>query len=383
MPIAYELALLGAPTTAQAKAVKAEVRAMLADFGLRLTRDVAWHLRPSAFIPSQRRAAAVAFFGGPGETLGAASGLIDGRVPVVPVVSSLERVSSELPSELRSLNALAYDDVGPRRVATALLECAGLLPRQRRVFLSYRRDEARAAALQLFDALSARRYDVFLDTHGVAPGAAFQTALWHRLCESDVLVMLDTPTYFESRWSSAEFGRALAKGISILGIGWPGVAPSPRAATAARITLSTTELTKHNRTFARSALDRIGAQLEIVRSESIAVRRLNLVSKLANGIEQIGGSVVGIGRGTGVYLRLADGKTVVAYPAVGVPTAETLHEARRATPADDVAVIYDPIGISPEWQEHLDWLGTHIAVPRWVKVTDAAWDFADWRPPHG
>jgi TIR domain len=69
---------------------------------------------------------------------------------------------------------------------------------------------------------SARLFDVFLDTHGIAPAEDFQTMLWHRLCDSDVLVMLDTPNYFGSRWTSAEFGRALAKGIAVLRVGWPG-----------------------------------------------------------------------------------------------------------------------------------------------------------------
>jgi hypothetical protein len=100
-----------------------------------------------------------------------------------------------------------------------LLECVGLLPRQRRVFVSYRRDEARQAALQMFDALSSRHFYVFLDTHGITPAEDFQAMLWHRLCDSDVLLMLDTPNYFEGRWTSAEFGRALAKGISVLRIG--------------------------------------------------------------------------------------------------------------------------------------------------------------------
>ncbi len=383
MTIAYELALLGSPTPEQARAVKTEVKRMLAAFGLRLTKEVAWQLRPAAFSPNPLRASAAAFFGGPGVPLGPARGLIASHIPVVPVVSDLELVAKDLPIELRSLNALGYDTAGARRVATALLECAGLLPRQRRVFLSYRREEARAAALQLFDTLSARRFDVFLDTAGIGPGVPFQPALWHRLCESDVLLMLDTPTYFESRWTNAEFGRALAKGISILAIGWPGVTASPRAATARRVSLKHSDLTKHGRTIARSALDRIVAELEIVRSESIAVRRLNLVSKLTSGIERLGGKVDGIGTGSAVHLRLVDGKRLVAFPAVGVPTAETLHEARLATTVDDVAVIYDPIGISTEWAEHLTWLGSHIAVPRWVKVTDAAWDFADWRPDNG
>jgi len=41
------------------------------------------------------------------------------------------------------------------------------LPAQRRVFVSYRRNESRDAAVQLFEELSARQFDVFLDTHSV------------------------------------------------------------------------------------------------------------------------------------------------------------------------------------------------------------------------
>jgi TIR domain len=115
-----------------------------------------------------------------------------------------------IPLKLRPLNCLNAGADGFHRIATALLECVELLPRQRRVFVSYRRDNGREAALQLFDELSSSLFDVFLDTHGIAPAEDFQTVLWHRLCDSDVLVMLDTPDYFESRWTSAEFGRALA-----------------------------------------------------------------------------------------------------------------------------------------------------------------------------
>ena len=56
-------------------------------------------------------------------------------------------IGSEIPVPLKAVNCLTYADHGPIRIAAALLECVGLLPRQRRVFLSYRRDEARDAAL--------------------------------------------------------------------------------------------------------------------------------------------------------------------------------------------------------------------------------------------
>src|SRR5690606_5931770 len=157
--------------------------------------------------------------------------------------------------------------------ATALLECAGLLPRQRRVFLSYRRDEARGAALQLFDAIAARHFEVFLDTHGIAPGDDFQATLWHRLCDSDVLVMLDTPGYFSSRWTEAEFGRALAKSISVLRIGWPDVGASPRTLTASQLPLTKDEVNQDTGLLSEAAIRRVCEHLETVRSQSVAVRR--------------------------------------------------------------------------------------------------------------
>jgi hypothetical protein len=211
-----------------------------------------------------------------------------------------------------------------------------LLPHQRRVFVSYRRGDARQAALQLFDAFSSRLFDVFLDTHGIAPGEDFQAVMWHRLCDSDVLVMLDTPNYFESRWTSAEFGRALAKGISVLRIGWPDSTPSARTATASRVELLPEEIDPANGRLADDAIERICLQLESVRSRGLAVRHLNLVGNLRYAVEKIGGSVAGVGSNKAIYIRLADGRDVVAYPSIGVPTSMTLQDATTYSPSSSV-----------------------------------------------
>jgi hypothetical protein len=254
----------------------------------------------------------------------------------------------------------------------------GLLPRQRRVFISYRRDEARQAALQLFDELSARLFDVFLDTHGIPLAEDFQAMLWHRLCDSDVLLMLDTPTYFESRWTNAEFGRALAKGISVLRVGWPDCTPSARTATASRAELLPDEVDAATGRLVQDAIERICLQLEMVRSQSQAVRTLNMFSGLQFAIESIGGTVFGVGIHKAVYIKLPDCRQVVVYPTVGVPTSTTLHEAADNAPGSPVAVMYDPVGLHPRWLNHLEWLGQHIRAARWVKATEAAWQFADW-----
>lgn len=374
----YQLALLGSPTDDQISQLEYSIAEAVKLFGLKLGQEVSWEVCPSEFSPDQKKTAAALYFGGHNAPTANINSLLRNNIPILPVVSAPEKVGTEIPEQLRPLNCLAYNQGGLQRVVTALLECVGLLPRQRRVFVSYRRTEAREAALQLFEAFSAKLFDVFLDTHGIAPAEDFQTMLWHRLCDSDVLVMLDTPGYFDSRWTSAEFGRALAKGISVLRVGWPDVSPSIRTATASRAELLPEEVDSATGKLADEAIERICNQLEAVRSESQAVRTVNLVSNIRNAVETIGGRVVGIGPNKSVCIQLPDGRNVVAYPTVGVPSSSTLHEATTYSPHNPVAVIYDHIGIHPSWLGHLDWLGDHIRTARWVKAAEAGWQFADW-----
>jgi len=378
MPAIYELAALGVPSDAQLRALEDVLRPAVEAFGLRLGVEVAWSIRPANFKPSKRNSAAAAFFGGDGASAMNVGPLLSQAVPVLPVVSSISRVRDELPVQLWPINCLDYGEVGASRVATALLECAGLLPRQRRVFLSYRRDEARQAALQFFDALSARLFEVFLDTHCISPADDFQTTLWHRLCDSDVLVMLDTPSYFASRWTSAEFGRALSKGIAVVQVGWPDSTPSPRTATTSRAELVPSEVDAVSGRLDQAAIDRICTGVEHARSEGLAVRHVNMVGRIRNEVETIRGEFLGVGPRKSVHMRLADGREVAVYPTIGVPTSTTLHDAVTHARGGRPAVVYDHIGLHPSWLSHLDWLGAQVKTARWVKACEFGWQLADW-----
>ena len=377
MPL-YELALMGAPTDTHIGAVEASVSGVIKPFGLRLGAEVGLATRPTIFDPEQKVPAAVAFFGQPGLPSNGIKNLLARGIPVIPVARESSTVGTDLPDVLRPFNCLTFGGDGAHRIATALLECVRLLPRQRRVFVSYRRDEAKEAALGVFNFLSNRVYDIFLDTHGILPAEDFQGVLWHRLCESDVLIMLDTPTYFQSRWTSAEFGRALAKGISILRIGWPGVIPSVRTATTTSLPLDDAEVHAATGQLTDGALHRIAEQLEIVRGQSHAVRMLNLFSGLKRDVECVGGSVSGVGIRNSILVRLADGREVLTYPAVGVPTSMTLNDAVEHASGKEAAILYDHIGLQETWLRHLAWLGSNITAARWVRSTEAAWCFAAW-----
>lgn len=378
MAFLYQLIILGNPSIEQITELKESIEQSLRLFELQIDREVEWLVNPQVLKLKPQQATAAVFFGGKNPSVDNLQKLLDRNIPILPVVSDLAKVSEEIPSILRTLNCLSYQAGGVSRVTTALLECVGLLPRQRRVFLSYRRDESRQAALQLFDELSARLFDVFLDTHGVAPSVDFQAMLWHRLCDADVLLMLDTPNYFASRWTSAEFGRALAKDIAILRIGWADVIPSKRVATASCINLAADDIDLGTGKLTDRAISDICLQLETVRSRSHAVRNLNLVSNIRLDVEKIGGSFAGVGVNKSVYIQLPNGKDLVVYPTVGVPTATNLHDATKNSPDSSVAVVFDYVGLHSDCLEHLDWLGVHIRSARFVRVNELGWQFADW-----
>jgi hypothetical protein len=372
----YQCLLLGAPTDEQAAAFSATFDECLGLFGLQRGRDYTIDRGiPGHF--SEATATVAVFFGADQAQYPEAAQLMRLGVPVVPVVSAAARVGTELPATLRSINALIGDpaDTTLRRVVTAALQCLGLLPAQRRVFVSYRRDESADVALQLYEALSARHFDVFLDTHSVSVAADFQAALWHRLCDSDVLVMLDTPGYFTSRWTTAEWGRAIAKDISMLQLVWPHHEPARQSRLATSMRLADGDFNG-----SRLAVERVAAialELERVRSVSVALRHTNLVGTLRSAVEDLGGSVEGVGQKRSIILKLPSGNPLVAYPVVGVPTSMDVHHCIDLGDTRASAVVYDHLGISDDWTRHLDWLATQVGAVKWLKSREAGWLLAD------
>ncbi|GAA0863759.1 hypothetical protein GCM10009115_15530 [Sphingopyxis soli] len=381
----YELAILGSPTEAERAALVRAIATLVGDFGIEIGRELILHDGASVAGRNPRAAFVAAYFGGvPASDVEAARMLVAQSAPVIPTVGPTQEFGTCIPDFLQSANGLRRrgDDEPMRELAAALLECIGLLRQQRRVFVSYRRTEARAAALQLHDLLSARGFDVFLDTHDIRPGDPFQEVLWHRLVDSDVMVMLDTPTYFESRWTRQEIGRARAKEIHVLRVIWPGLEPNRMTDLAETVYLDADELTGSDGPIVDTAADAILLRVEDLRSRSIAARFMSITGKLRADIVKIGAEVEGIGAHRAIAVRLLDQRKVWAYPIVGIPTAEILNDvvekARRAEQQGIPVLVYDHIGIRQAWTAHLKWLDEQIAAVRAIKVSDAGWELAGW-----
>lgn len=372
----YQCLIFGKPTQEQIAALSATISKAMEDFGLR--SDEHFTITEGFGEKFVDTAPAVAiFFGGVEAELPEHATLMRLSIPVVPLVSSLTNVSVELPECLRPINALAIspDDAIWIKPAGVSLQCLGLLPEQRRVFVSYKRSDSRDVAVQLFEELSARQFDVFLDTHSVGIATDFQAMLWHRLCDSDVVIMLDTPGFFDSRWTRAEWGRATDKHISILQVLWPGHTASRFSTLATPMSLIDGDLAGSKLT--ASVIEAIALKVEVLRSKSIALRHANIAGQLRASIESMGGSMEGLGQRRSMLLKMPSGSPLIAHPSVGVPTAVTLQDAVRDGDPRPAAVVYDHVGLSDQWMGHLGWLGHNFNTVKWIRSRMAGWDLSE------
>jgi TIR domain len=381
----YELAIFGHVSKPHRHTLTETIGRMVAQFGLTMGAEV--RLLDDSNIRHRdfRAAFAAAYFGGPTSTgFPTLNDLLRDSTPIIPVLPVGGDFRRDIPLQLAASNGLklAPNDTSLTELATALLECVGLLRRQRRVFISYRRIESKIAAMQLHDVLSARGFDVFLDTHDIRPGDPFQDVLWSRLVDSDVMVMLDTPTYFESKWTRQEIGRARAKEIQVLRVVWPAHTPNKLTEMSETIYLEPNDLSGADGPISDEITGRIALLVESLRSRSIASRYRSITGKLRADIEMIGASIEGIGAHRAISIRLLDDSHVWAYPVVGVPTADLFHDiAAKAQRAEQAAVpilVYDHVGIRDTWATHLQWLDENIKSVRAIKVHEAGWRLSAW-----
>jgi TIR domain len=353
-------------------------------FGLQIGSDVEWVENPQDINLDQRSNINifVLFLGGQNPSVQHLEFLLENRVAILPVVSQFSQVDQEIPEALRFLNCLSWQEDGEIRVASAVLEGLRLLPSQRRIFLSYRRSESRVAAVQLFEVLSARGFDVFLDTHEIPPARDFQEVLWHRFRESDLMLMLDTESYFDSRWTRLEFGRALSKTLPILRIGWPGVNVSDRLGdTVKNITLESEDLNEAG-LIMETMVNSVVSMVELLRSEGYADRIKQVSDRISEAVQKVQGRVLGIGKNQVVYVELVNKQKFLLYPILGIPGSQDLYEVAQmkinGVSRKSRAVVYDDVGVKEEYLEHLKWLLKQLKDVRCCPMYQLDWQLPDW-----
>jgi hypothetical protein len=373
----YQIAIFGPGAPAHRPKLRRTLRKRLRELGDSLIDFVAVLNAPQVVGCDPRAPIVGVYFGGAGATAmdeEAAKALVDSSAVVLPVVGDLATFNQDVPAVLRPINGIALDKADPRleAITNLILENLGLMRRSRRLFISYRRSDSTEVALQLRHALDARGYDVFLDTHSVPRGDAFQEVLWQRLADSDLMVILDSPEFLESRWTQAELAQASAMSVGMLQVVWPKAKPARYSDLCNRLYLEAADF--GGASLEASAVERIAVEAERLRVRSVAARHNNLVREFCDGAALAGLTTV-VQPDRYVLATLPDGRKIAAIPVIGVPDALQYHDINNRFPAGPslsyAMLLYDNRGLRPAWTTFLEWLDGFLPVKA-VRITRAA-----------
>ncbi|NKI27833.1 toll/interleukin-1 receptor domain-containing protein [Arenibacter sp. 6A1] len=278
---------------------------------------------------------------------------------------------TDIPCVLENQNAVKYSDNELNRIANVVLEAFELLRSTRKVFISYRRAESTAAAIQLFEALEAYNFDVFLDTHSIQKGEPFQDELWHRMTDCDVIVLLNTPGFLESHWCKEEFAEASAKQIGIVQLVWPNhqikdIDKSSYISYPIQLVEDDfiNKVSDSSGRFIESVVKCVLTEVESVRARNLAARQDNLITEFRN-IAEKNNRTVTVQPEKILTEDLPNGEHIIYIPTIGIPQSTSCQSAeikKELLGYDEVSIrlIYDDLRIRDKWLKHLEWLNDNF-----------------------
>ena len=371
----YQVGLLGKPGGTEKRLLQL-IRKGFKDLGIR--SGLLSVLRDDEISDRDRKAPFVLiYFGSSGppsaETLQTLDELLEDSVPIFPCVDDLTKFNALVPSAISAINGLDLSKAGALEHLTGfVLQAFRLLRTTRRLFISYRRSETQAVAIQLYEELDQRNFDVFLDTHSVAPGEPFQEVLWHRLADTDVVILLDSPGFQERRWTMDELAQANATTLQVLQLLWPDQKSTAPAAFSQFFPLSKGSFEDKKVSIGpdarlkKAAVDKICAATESLRARALAARYRNLVDYFCDTAWDMG-MVPVVQQGRFIEVAAKSGAQALVIPAVGIPDAvlnqniEVEFQSQRKS-NKQIWLLYDERGVRNVWQEHLAWLNQYAPV---------------------
>jgi len=281
--------------------------------------------------------------------------------------------SSEIPKILENQNGLKHLPNEIDKIVNLILESFGKLRNTRKVFVSYRRDESSSVAIQLYEALEKNNFDVFLDTHSIKQGEPFQDELWHRMTDCDVIVLLNTKSFLDSKWCKEEIAEASAKQIGILQLVWPNHQLEKMAEISIPINLNPEDFTDNifldkdiSKLLSKKVLE-IVQQTESLRARNLASRQDRLITNFINTAKKYGKNMT-VQPQRFITENIGTNKRRIFIPSVGIPqsidynqSSELKNDIKRFA-VDEVYLIYDNVRIREKWIKHLEYLNKWLDV---------------------
>jgi hypothetical protein len=292
-----------------------------------------------------------------------AGAAVDAGLVVIPAVEALSVFSTSVPECLQAINGFGWEGVNPaERLVRNLLEELGIEDRQRRVFISHKREDGLGAAEQLHDRLTHQRFLPFIDRFAIPTGERMQDAIADALEDHAFLLLLETPQAHLSEWVFDEVEYALSHAMGTMIVSWPGnPKPVPASNRLPRFTLASEDLTTDDHGYevlTDEALERVIETVEAAHAEGIVRRRV----MLARSVEEaaLAAGCVCVPQSAWRLLIKRGGEATLVGVTPRLPKAQDLQdldEARVRDAADARALlVHSARALSDSLQAHLRWV---------------------------
>lgn len=292
--------------------------------------------------------------------IGNAIGL--GRI-VIPVVDDLDTFHAQVPAQVSPFNGFEWSGREPEhRLAQLLLEELGIEDRERRVFLSHKREDGLGAAEQLHDELTHHRFVPFIDRFAVPTGADVQEHIADALETYAFLLILETPQAHLSHWVFDEVDYALSHTMGTLILQWPDdPTPIPGSLGIPRLLLTPGDLTTDDHGYevlTPEALDRVIREVEIAHAHGIVRRRRMLIRNVEDAARVAGATCIPL-RDWTLDISAVAGRSIVGITP-RLPAAKDLQRLDETRAAIDPGACALLVHVTRRLREptrrHLEWV---------------------------
>ncbi|MBQ4553989.1 MAG: toll/interleukin-1 receptor domain-containing protein [Spirochaetaceae bacterium] len=305
--------------------------------------------------------------------------LLSQNILILPLVSDLREVPNEIPDNLSTINCFEFNTQNKiPEIVNIILEKFELLPQKRKIFISYKRSDSTKVALQLYSFLNENGFSPFLDSFSIRPMLNFQEELKNYMVDCDLILLLDTKNFFDSKWTIEEFNQANALSIGIIRLIWSDTDRSKykdsECSLFENIELKKEDFTNENFTangrFKKSSLNTIKMQIEMFRARSIQFRQSNIIGEISKYAKTQEKNIIQLDN----YLQIKENVDILIIPTLGIPNSENFNSARKFLDEPhnkkQLYLLYDNRNILKSWLNYLDWINKYNIPIKTVKVSN-------------
>ena len=281
---------------------------------------------------------------------------------IQPIAKKPEGFKTNFPQLLKSLNGffLGETDFDIQALKNLILSYFGILEGNKKVFISYHREDLEGLAHNLFDQLIKKKYIPFLDSYSLEEGVDFQEYLRHELVDSDIIILLDTPGFNSSPYCMEEFNIANAENIPVLDIRFN---IDERKNLHRFCDYKDFGLTLEQANSDGDLPNEIITLMERSRANAFCIKRKFVLDEFNKRCNDFGLSIIE----QGGFLR-CDATHECFYPLTNIPDARKVFDIEllfKKTPLFSTytkQVLYNGNYCRPDIEKHLEWLNNNLPI---------------------